>query len=83
MVLITLRHLVLFISLSNFTLAARTLLGYRRVSAKEASAINARNNIFRDNYYDHLANHNRAAQLGHGVYLSVDLLGYADDPNSW
>ncbi|KAK2000876.1 hypothetical protein LX36DRAFT_389493 [Colletotrichum falcatum] len=83
MALITIKHLLLLINLSQVTLALKVLIGYRRVSRLEAFEINQRKNIFRDHAYDYKANRDRAAQLGNGVYLSMKVDGYDGRPNDW
>ncbi|KAK1579388.1 uncharacterized protein LY79DRAFT_564372 [Colletotrichum navitas] len=83
MLLFSLKHLVLLISLSNVTLALKTLIGYRRVNRLEAFEINQRRNIFRDPARDDLANRNQAAQIGNGVYLSMTVNGYDGERNDW
>ncbi|EFQ36833.1 uncharacterized protein GLRG_11979 [Colletotrichum graminicola M1.001] len=83
MVLITFKHLVLLISLFNVALASKVLIGYRRVSRREASEINRRSNIFRDPRYDTKANKEGGAQIGNGVYLSMKVNGYAAGRRDW
>ncbi|KAK2013496.1 hypothetical protein LZ32DRAFT_617613 [Colletotrichum eremochloae] len=83
MVLITLKHLVFLISLSNATLALQILIGYRRVHKNEALEINRRGNIFRYEEYDSEAVKNGAAQTGSGVYLSMTVDGYEGGPYDW
>ncbi|KAK2036793.1 hypothetical protein LZ31DRAFT_535918 [Colletotrichum somersetense] len=83
MILITLKHLVLFISLSHVTLALDVLIGYRRAHPDEAREINRLGNIFRDNVYDQRANEDQAAQIGNGVYLSMKVNGYDGTAGSW
>ncbi|WQF76315.1 hypothetical protein CDEST_01329 [Colletotrichum destructivum] len=81
---ISVKHLVLLLlGLANFTLADKILLGYRRVNKLEADQIKKEKNIFRDIKFDEKAKLKGWAQIGYGVYLSMAVHSYRDNPKDW
>ncbi|TKW50405.1 hypothetical protein CTA1_6556 [Colletotrichum tanaceti] len=81
--LMNIKYMVLFIGLSNLTLGLKILIGYRRVNFIEALKITRRGNIFRNPAFDGDANDIASAQIGNGVYLSMNPTGFDGRQGDW